>query len=137
VDGSPNSQHALRTAIDLAKANRAELTILVVQPSPVRYVPTPVAPAPIPSDNEEVEAWARQVIAESEALARSEGVTEVEGVIDTGNPIEHILSESVERNVDLIVMGARGLSPVARLLLGSVSDGVVHHAHCAVLIDKL
>ncbi|RLG91575.1 universal stress protein, partial [Candidatus Bathyarchaeota archaeon] len=41
-----------------------------------------------------------------------------------------------EKNVDLIVMGARGISKIKEILLGSVSHGVARKAHCPVLIIK-
>ncbi|MBE3597923.1 MAG: universal stress protein [Limnochordaceae bacterium] len=53
-----------------------------------------------------------------------------------GDPAETILATAQERKVDLIVMGARGLGPVAQLILGSVSHKVLHLASCPVLIAR-
>ncbi|MGH7353641.1 MAG: universal stress protein, partial [Candidatus Rokuibacteriota bacterium] len=49
---------------------------------------------------------------------------------------EEIVRAVVEWPADLIVVGARGLGALARLVLGSVSEHVVHHAPCAVLVVR-
>ena len=53
-----------------------------------------------------------------------------------GHPVERIVAAACDEHADLIVMGSRGLGGFQRFLLGSVSDGVLHHAHCAVLIVR-
>lgn len=52
----------------------------------------------------------------------------------TGHPVDGILHQAECAQADLIVMGSRGLGRFKRLLLGSVSYGVLHHARCPVLI---
>ncbi|MGH7322445.1 MAG: universal stress protein [Candidatus Rokuibacteriota bacterium] len=54
----------------------------------------------------------------------------------TGEPAEEILRLAKESPAEMIVVGARGLGVVKRLLLGSVSDAVLRAAHCSVLIVK-
>ena len=44
--------------------------------------------------------------------------------------------EATESNVDLIVLGTRGLTRFKKLLIGSVSSEVVNHGHCSVLIVR-
>lgn len=56
--------------------------------------------------------------------------------ICTGTPSEAIIKTADEEQIDLIVMGARGVSPVDELILGSVSHSVVTHAHCPTLVVK-
>ena len=62
--------------------------------------------------------------------------TKVNRVIIKGTPEEVILNYAKEKGVDLIVMGTRGLGGFKKLLLGSVSNGVVSHAPCSVLIVR-
>ena len=52
---------------------------------------------------------------------------------ELGHPVDRIISTASDEKVDLIVMGSRGLGGFERLLLGSVSEGVLRHAHCPVL----
>jgi nucleotide-binding universal stress UspA family protein len=51
-----------------------------------------------------------------------------------GNPAEKIMKVASQQHADLIVMGAKGLADIDRLLLGSVSTRVVQHANCSVLV---
>jgi len=53
-----------------------------------------------------------------------------------GSPAQVIVEEAERWGADLIVMGSRGLGAWSRLLLGSVSDSVVHHAKCSVEIVR-
>lgn len=50
--------------------------------------------------------------------------------------VQAITEKALEKGVDLIVVGTRGLGVFKRLLLGSVSKGVVSHAHCSVLVVR-
>lgn len=54
-----------------------------------------------------------------------------------GSPDSRIVETAEEWNADLIVVGSHGYSRWERLLLGSVSDSVVHHAPCSVLVIRL
>ena len=70
------------------------------------------------------------------AAALFRGVKRVERQILTGRPVDELVEAGEQPDVDLIVMGARGLGTLERLLLGSVSEGVLRHAHRPALIVK-
>lgn len=53
-----------------------------------------------------------------------------------GSPDSRIVEKAEEMKADLIIVGSHGYNRWERLLLGSVSDSVVHHAHCSVLIVR-
>lgn len=53
-----------------------------------------------------------------------------------GSPVDQILTASEEIGAGLLIVGRRGLGGVKRLLMGSVSEGVVHHTRCPVLVPR-
>ena len=74
------------------------------------------------------------ILAEGEKIAKAEGV-QVEIMLKEGHIVEGY-SKHPERQFDLIVIGARGLSKMKEFFLGSVSHGVTTHAPCPVLVVK-
>lgn len=65
----------------------------------------------------------------------SRGVT-VTSEVEFGSPDSRIVETAEERGTDLIVIGSHGYNRWERLLLGSVSNSVVHHAHCSVMVVR-
>ncbi len=62
--------------------------------------------------------------------------SKISSEIIQGSPRQVIVEEAERWNADLVVMGSRGLGTWNRLLLGSVSNSVVHHANCSVEIVR-
>jgi nucleotide-binding universal stress UspA family protein len=82
------------------------------------------------------EQEARRVLDEQASKVKEEGV-EVAGThAEIGRADEEIVRLAEELGAGLIVLGSRGLGGVRRALMGSVSDSVVHHAHCPVLVVR-
>jgi len=79
---------------------------------------------------------ARQVIKDAEDSARLKGVTNVKSFVEDGEPAQRILEYADKENVDLIVMGSRGLSDLEGLLVGSTSHKVGHLSRCTVISVK-
>ena len=75
------------------------------------------------------------ILADGKKNAGTERV-EVETLLKGGHPVEGILQTAKKDDFDLIVMGARGISRIRGILIGSVSDGVIRHAPCPVLVVK-
>jgi nucleotide-binding universal stress UspA family protein len=63
-------------------------------------------------------------------------VQHIETMVTTGQVAHEIVRAASEPGVDLLVVGARGVGGFKRLLLGSVSDAVIRHAPCSVLVVK-
>jgi nucleotide-binding universal stress UspA family protein len=129
-----DSQLALDEAVELARLARAKLTIVTVVSvvSPSFGVPVPVGD----SFAALLEAAAKRLEAIKQRLL-SEGVPEVETALLEGNPVDRVVEFAEKHPPDLIVVGSRGLSTAGRFLLGSVSDGILHHVHCSVLVVKV
>jgi nucleotide-binding universal stress UspA family protein len=78
---------------------------------------------------------ATNILLKAKKQARAEGF-EVETLLLDGDPVQQIVKTANDKHFDLIVMGARGVSKLTELFLGSVSSGVLKNASCPVLITK-
>ena len=83
----------------------------------------------------EDEAARRNLIVYTGKILLDAGL-ECRTLLECGHPVESITRVAKEQGVDLIVLGGRGVSDVAAFLLGSVSEEVLHHSHCPVLIVR-
>ena len=127
TDGSRDAEFAAITAAELVKATGSELQVVHVDPL-IAY-----ARAVRTSESDED---ARNVLAGEVDGLRNVGVDVAEAHLKVGLPEEAIVALSEELGAGLIVMGSRGLGGVRRALMGSVSDSVVRHAHCPVLVTR-
>ena len=140
IDGSEDSFQALRFLLSLPLARQTKLRLLSVV-EPIRY-PTS-APGAVRGHLarmlKEVENERRGELEKvlDKAAAKLEGsLTRVTRSTPTGNPADVIVAVAAAHHADLVVVGARGLGGVTRLLLGSVSEKVLGYARCPVLIVK-
>jgi len=78
---------------------------------------------------------AQRQLEDARRILAEDGV-EAEYVTAVGNPAAEIIAAAEERDVDLIVVGHRGRSAISRFIEGSVSDRVVRHASCDVLVAR-
>lgn len=134
LDGSPNADHALSLGADIASRYGAELDLVAVVPPPT--LPTMGGPAYEPLDREYQEAQYDQMLTERRARVEGPRIPRVEAVRLVGPVVEELVSYLERDPPDLLVMGSRGLSAGRRLLMGSVSDALVHHAPCPVLVVR-
>ena len=133
VDGSAHSQHALEWAVNEAATRHAPLTVLAVNQAVAGYWTSPVA---YPGDlglTKRALAMAQEetnsALENVDEGARPPSVT-VRAV--TGLPAEELIAAAA--GADMIVVGSRGAGGFKRLLLGSVSTQVTHHARCPVVV---
>ena len=129
LDGSEYSQIALPTAIEVARKFGADLFVLhVAEHDHGRSVVY----------SEETPAEAVQLIGNAIKAARDAGVAAKGNLRDVGaGHVAKAIVETVEANeIDLIVMGSRGLSDIQGLLLGRVTHKVMQLAHVTVLVAR-
>lgn len=135
TDGSPSAERATREAIELASALHVPLTVASVAHAEFPllgyygYAYADVVAELRTMQREHVE----RVLAAVRERAAAAGVAG-ETVALEGMPAEEICKAAKERNVRMIVVGAHGWGRMGRLVHGSVSDYVLHHADAPVLL---
>src|SRR5919112_1928364 len=131
TDGSEEAELALLTAVDLANRTNSELHMVHVS----EYVPMFLAYTE--EEPAEREREAREVLDEQVKKIEEAGGAVAEAHIRMGGrPDQRIVELAEELGIGLIAMGSRGLGGIRRALMGSVSDSVVQHAHCPVLVAR-
>lgn len=138
IDGSKYSDKAVDFAIDLAKKYGAKIILQHV-----------IQEIKVPEDfrayaeeerirnppREYLRRLGEHVSKKCEEKVKASGVN-CSVVIDEGSVVDKIIRQALNQEVDLIVIGTRGLGAVKRVLLGSVSQGVSAYAPCAVTIVR-
>lgn len=133
VDGSEGSVNAARFAANLARAVGAKVTLVYVYEAPSAAATGFLGNSPGLLDDTQ----AKVAQASFERAKHAMGGLEIKDhMVEIGQPAERILELAKRLNVDQIIMGSRGLSPLKELLLGSVSERVVRGAHCPVTITR-
>lgn len=130
VDGSEGADRAIEKAVMLAKLCNAKVNFLYVANINQLAINAVLSDAILDSVTK-----AGNVILERAMEMVPDGV-EKESFSDTGSPAVVVLDFAESNNIDLIVMGSRGLGVVKGVLLGSVSQYVVEQAKCPVLVVK-
>lgn len=148
IDGSESSGRAANVALELAEKLKAELIVLyAISPPAATYrstLPSLGGMVPPPPPQNEIEAYyayarrvASGIMGGTIAQAKKRGIDvkaeTPEGVVSV---VETIVNHASKEQADLIIVGTRGLGGFKKLLIGSVSSGVVTHASCPVLIVR-
>jgi len=127
TDGSEDAALAARAAVDLALGAGAELHVMHAW----QAVPTTRFEAFVRA---RLSAEARELLEAQAALLGKAGANVAGAHLREGPPVDEVLDLAGEIGADLVVVGSRGRGSVKRLVLGSVSEGVVHHALSPVLV---
>ena len=127
IDGSESSRKAARFAHDLAQQTGSRISLLFVL-EPPRMLALGFLDSELISgaqrSPEELEAVRRMLDEVASDLPKAQ----VEKVVEIGRPADTIVEQADKLGADHIVIGARGLNPGGKWLLGSVSDRVVQQA---------
>lgn len=151
IDMSDMAKDVYSTALSLAIKHNASLILLHVLCSEEHSSPLLVPPNlsdfyPATGNDLTLDTWRQQwenfvregleMLTQRADEAKKAGI-HVEYQQIYGSSARTICNLAKESHVDLIIMGRRGRSGLSELLLGSVSNYVLHHAHCSVLIVQL
>lgn len=132
VDGSEVSMRAAERAARIAKQDGAQLLALHVVRVPMAEVPGGLANY-FDAARREAKKWMSDI----EAIATQSGIgIRTEIVVGAYSIVDAIVGYAESAKVDLIVSGTRGMTPSRRMLVGSVAEGLVEYASCAVLVIR-
>ncbi len=133
IDGSDPSLKAARMAADIALRFGARLSLVHVVPK--LLLPPDVYGLTLAEVEKEHRAYAEKLLQKAVSFLAEPGV-DTSSTILYGSPAESIAEEAAAEDVSLVVVGSRGHGAVARLLLGSVSDRIVHISPKPVLVVR-
>jgi nucleotide-binding universal stress UspA family protein len=136
TDGSEEAELAVLRAVDLADATHSELHVGHVGVVPIFLKSYPGTLGYERRLYEEIEEMSKELLRKQSWRVKAAGGTVAGTHLRMGEVDLEIVALAEELQADLIVMGSRGLGGVRRALMGSVSDSVVRHAHCPVLVVR-
>lgn len=130
VDGSEHSRTAVEQAMDLAQQYPVEISFLYVINLQKVAVDSYLLDEILASQR----ATGEKIL--SHITSHIPTNLKANSFVEEGHPADVIVAFARENKVDLIIMGNRGLGAIKSVLLGSVSQHVIQHAHCSVMISK-
>jgi nucleotide-binding universal stress UspA family protein len=143
TDGSEDAAFAARTAVNLANKTGSELHVVYVEEVPRRLSTSEsrslegmIDPEFEEQMRQHAQAAASQLLEEQVQKIMEAGGEIARAHPRFGRPYAEIVHLAEELDAGIVVVGSQGESGVRRALLGSVSDSVVRHAHCPVLVVR-
>lgn len=133
-DGSAPARQAVHVATEIGARFHSVLTLAFVKPAGT--APTDAVLEGLVPLADGGKAFSA-VVDEVRMRAVAEGAASVESVILEGDVVETLLDWIAHHHPDLVIVGSRGLSRGRRLLLGSVSSGMVNRAPCPVMVVRV
>lgn len=133
TDGSKDAELAAIAAIDLVQSTGAELHVVHAWRPLLHYAYPSLVPERYHPPYEE---GARRILNEQLGYIEEAGGIVAQTHLLMGRAADAILDLGERIGADLMVVGGRGLGPVKRLVVGSVSESIVHHAKCPVLVVR-
>jgi len=133
VDGSENSLRALDHAIYLAKKTGANITAMnVIENPPTVYVESQKLLNDLLAN---FRAESARILDKCKQIAEKNDV-KIETIIGEGDAASSIVGYAEKGGFDTIIIGRRGLGRFKEMVLGSISNKVLHHAKCSVMIVR-
>jgi nucleotide-binding universal stress UspA family protein len=134
VDGSENSFRALEHAIFLStKIQETQTTVLyIIEDQPSLYIYSPKTMEKVRAD---YKRESTKILERCKEMANKSGIN-IHTVLLEGDPASKIIGYSEMEKFDIIIMGSRGMGKFKEVILGSVSNKVLHHAKCSVMLVR-
>ena len=132
TDSTEASRKAEEVAARLAKALEAELWYVYVSPVEPEQIGGPFDMTVL----EEVQAREHEVLRYAEELTRKDGTASQFVLVRSHKVVSAIVQVAEEHGADFIVLGSTGRSGIPKFVVGSTASGVLHKAHCTVIVAR-
>jgi nucleotide-binding universal stress UspA family protein len=136
TDGSEEAELATRAAVELAENTSSKLHVVYVEPMPDFMKNAAGTPGYDRELYEMIEGEGQETLRKLVWRVKVAGGSVAEAHLRMGAVAEEIVDLAGELEVDLIIVGSRGLRGIKRALAGSVSESVFRHAHCPVMVVR-
>jgi nucleotide-binding universal stress UspA family protein len=134
TDGSASASSATKLAIELARETGARLDVVAAWQTPQTIYASAPMMAASDLDTAEIQRATKAARA-AVKLAQADGV-QAKSFVRNGEPVQMISQSAKNCDASLVVVGSHGWGPIRRLVSGSVSTGLLHHAPCPVLVAR-
>jgi nucleotide-binding universal stress UspA family protein len=129
TDGSKYCEAATNKVIDFAKSYGSEVKVISAVDVTEEFM------ARAPGAVEDLVKKAKEIVEDVKKKASSEGI-KVEGIVREGDAYKVIVNIAKKQKANAVIMGSHGRTGLKRLLMGSVTERVIGHAPCPVLVVK-
>jgi nucleotide-binding universal stress UspA family protein len=139
IDHSKRSEEAVAYAASLIRADGNEVRVLNIIEHRSAYLSADLIPHRVKETIDTItseQADSRELVDRAALRLQRAGIT-AKGVVETGDPKSVILAYAEKWGADLILLSSRGLKGLDLLLMGSVSNAVLHHSTCSVQVMRL
>ncbi len=131
-DGSSHSKHAFKVALDIAKKYNSKISLITVLDTSGHWG----HPALWNKAMKGAKTFVTKEFESFESAAKKARVSFHSEIIESKSVTKTIVSYSKSKKIDLIVMGAHGMTVWDKLTLGSTTDSVIHRVRCPVIIVR-
>lgn len=135
IDGSKDAMEGARLALGLAQAQAAVVMLLAVIPV-YPDIDLEISARARDSLEMKLSSQAEKALAQAQALFQAQGITPKALTISAGSIAAEIVKMAEEEQVDLIIIGSRGLGATGRFTLGGTAMKIISQAPCSVLVAK-
>ncbi len=132
IDGSEASLKTARRAAEIAKSMGSSLLLVSIVPPPTVLLGELLVPEVV--DTRPLKEAAEKALSKLKETIASDYGIEAQTIVAIGDPGDQIVEIASQEDVDLIVVGRRGLSRLERLFIGSVTKKVLERTHTDVLV---
>ncbi len=135
IDGSKDAGKGSELALEMAKAQGAEVWLVAIIPV-YPGIDLEITARARDSLDSKLSAQAESALAKAKDLFQAAGITPKAMIVGSGAIADEIVTMAEQEKMDLIIIGSRGLGATGRFSLGGTAMKIISHAPCSVLVAR-